>query len=162
MALTAVEKCAGKWFRDQAAKELEQERRAGGESAACSPQVRYFRHECPRQEGRTRSISLGETVLTSPETWVTWKGDALGVISREEAERLVAADTPVEFETVLAGKFSFTFKTGRCPKCRLQVVSAEGVLRDARPVLSSQQGDLATFTQGMNGRVTGGLRREST
>jgi hypothetical protein len=101
--------------------------------------------------------------VRSPEIWVTWDGDVLRVIGRDEAEDLVAAGESVEFEAVLAGKLSFTYTRGRCPKCHLVVTSEGGVLRDARPMTpSARQDDLATFSQGMLLRDSGGLKREHT
>lgn len=157
MALTAFEKCAGKWWRAQA----EQMRLAITAGAVpCSPYVAFYRHECPEQEGRTRSIALDEEGFDSPEIWVTWM-EGLAVISQQDAEALVASGIAVEVEQILAGKFRYTWKKGECPKC-LAHVASEGVFRDARPLPNGRQDDLATFSQGMMLRTTKGLKREHT
>jgi hypothetical protein len=127
--------------------------------APCSAHVQFYRHECSRQLGRTRSIQLKDMTYTSPELWVTWHDDELTVITRDAAEFLVSKGEPVEFEAVLAGKFSFTWKTGVCAKCGL-LAASEGVFRDARPQPVTKQGDLAVFTQGQQLQVTKGVMRE--
>lgn len=160
MALTAIEKCAGKAFRDGSEALLVAAVADHPYSAPCSALAEYYRHECVR-EGRTRSVRLADISLTSPELWVTWDGDGLRVIGRDEAEQLVADGEPVEFEAVLAGKFSFTWKMGSCNLCHLTAISREGVFRDARPLLSARQDDLATFSQGMVTRNTAGVKRET-
>lgn len=160
MALNQVEKCAGRMFRSAAEEVLAAALMDFPDSAPCSAQAEYFRHGCNRG-GRTRSVHLEDITLTSPELWVTWAdGGGLRVISRAEAETRVAGGEAVEFETVLAGKFSFTWKKGSCPSCHLTAISREGVFRDARPLGSSRQDDLAVFSQGMLVRDTAGLRRE--
>lgn len=162
MGLSRIEKCAGRWFRGEAEKLLAASLIDFPDSAPCSPHVYRYRHPCPEVAGRTRSIALQDVIVSSPEIWVSWNGDDVQVITRGEAEALVAAGTAVEFETVLAGKFEFTWKNGRCDKCGLRAISREGEFSDARPVHGMQQEDLATFTQGMQTRVTGGVRREHT
>jgi hypothetical protein len=157
MALTNFEKCAGKWWRDVKAEPFRLARADG--CAPCSPRVAFYRHECAEQEGRTRSIALGQEGFRSPEIWVTWSGDDLKVIGRDEAEELVAKGEPVEFEVILAGKFSYDWKTGECPRCHLKVIS-EGVFKDARPLPAARQDDLASFSQGQLLRTTPGLLRE--
>jgi hypothetical protein len=168
MTLTNVEKTAGRWFRDRAEMALATALADFPDSAPCSALARFYRHECAKQEGRTRSIPLNAVTLHSPEIWVTWHaGDdtapaspAWVVISREDAEDLVAAGDPVEVEQVLAEKFNFTWTQGLCAKCGQRVLSREGVLRDARPGKASPPGDLAAFSQRPEYRATKAVRRE--
>jgi hypothetical protein len=122
--------------------------------------VQFYRHECPEQQGRTRSFPLKDLTYTSPELWVTWADGEMRVISPQEAEDLVAAGEVVEFETVLAGQFSFTWKQGECRFCHLVAVSTDSILKDARPLKAALSGDLASFTQEQSFRVTKGVSRE--
>ena len=160
MALTAVEKCAGLWFRKGAEQVLTQDLLDNPDSAPCSALTMFFRHECPQRKGRTRSIRLDERSLTSPEMWVTVREGKLAVISPSEAQYLVDQGEAVEAEHVLAGKFSFTWKKGQCRKCGLTAVSREGILRDLRPERGARQGDLSSFAQGPSFRATRGVIRE--
>jgi hypothetical protein len=170
MTLTSVEKTAGRWFSDKAKNALAVALADFPDSAPCSGLAKFYRHECPKQEGRTRSIQLTPVSLRSPEIWVAWVSQSpvipgvptgsWSVISREEAEDLVAAGDPVEVEQVLAGKFNFTWKRGQCPKCKLMVLSREGILRDSRPGKAQPPGDLAAFSQRPEYRVTQAARRE--
>lgn len=155
MTLTFIEKTAGREFRDKARYALAAALLDCPGSAPCDPLARFYRHECPEQEGRTRSIQLSPVTITSPEIWVTWvkkpgEGQAEGswtAISQEEAANLVSLGKAVEAEQVLAGKFSFTWKKGRCARCGMTVISREGILRDARPVRAEVQGDALVIVQ---------------
>lgn len=148
MTLNRFEKVAGRSFRDGAEALLAISLLENPDSAACSPHVAFFRHECSAVRGRTRAIALEDVTLTSPEIWVTWDGDALTVISKEEALCLAVEGQPVETEIILAGKFTFTWKRGKCARCALEVMSREGSFRDARPGKARTQEDLASLTAG--------------
>jgi hypothetical protein len=144
MALTPVDKCAGRRFRADAEFALAEAWLMFPKAVPCSAQVRFFRHECPVVKGRTRAIRLDDRTLTSPEIWVCWTGSELEAISQSEAQQRLADGIVAEYEQVLAGKFSFTWKAGRCGHCELTAMSREGVLEDARPVQADAQGDLAS------------------
>jgi hypothetical protein len=143
VALTEIEKCAGRWFRDGAESVFAAAWALFPASAECSPQVRFFRHECPAVKGRTRAVRLEDMTLTSPEIWVYWNGTALEAVSPQQAQQRLADGVVVEYEQVLAGKFSFTWKQGKCRHCGLSVISREGVLKDVRAAPKIEQGDLA-------------------
>lgn len=160
MALSEFEKTAGRSFRKSARQALNAVRAEHPDAAPTSESVRYYRHECSAVKGRTRAILLEDRTLTSPEIWVTWTGTQLRVISQEEAQQIVRRGDPLEFETVLAGKFSYTWKYGKCHSCYLEVLSRDGVFKDARPLPAMQQEDLAIFTGGMENRATRAMRRE--
>lgn len=130
--LTALEKAAGRHFRGAAEQVLAVSLLDHPDSAPCSYRVKFFRHECA-VEGRTRSVRLEDMTLTSPEMLVSIRGGELAVIEAALAERLVSYGMPVEYEVILAGKFSFSWKYGECGRCGLTVMSREGVLKDERP-----------------------------
>ncbi len=148
MTLNRFEKVAGRSFRAGAEALLATSLLENPDSAACSPHVLFFRHECSAVRGRTRAIQLEDVILTSPELWVTWDGDSLMAISRQEATDLATGGQPVETEIILAGKFTFTWKRGKCAKCGLEVMSREGAFKDARPGKKWSQEDLASLTSG--------------
>lgn len=123
------------------------------DSAPCSAQVKFYRHECAMSAGRTRSVPLQDVKVTSQEVLVNWnKGDPR-ILTRPEAEEL-ATRQAVELDVVLAGKFSFTWKNGKCGKCGLTVMSREGVFRDARPREGLTQDDLASFAGTLQVKVS--------
>lgn len=164
MGLTQVEKTAGRWFRASAQAMLEQSWAAAPEAAPTSSYVRFYRHNCEAVKGRTRAVTLDEVKVVSPEIWVTLGDEGeLKVISREDAEAVVAGGDPLEFEAVLAGKFEYVWRTGECGHCHLQVLSGEGILNDARPLRGPRQDDLASLSGGLRMfRATPGLKREHT
>jgi hypothetical protein len=160
MPLTEVEKCAGREFRKRAEVVLEVAWADFPDCTPCSAQVSFFRHECPAVKGRTRAVQLKDMTLISPEIWVCWNEGVLVAIGGvPEAQQRLADGIVDEYEQVLAGKFSFTWKQGKCSHCQLPVMSREGVLKDNRATVKIEQGDLA-----IPGAWPGGfpaLRRES-
>ncbi len=144
MALTAVEKCAGRLFRVKAEWALGAALLDFPDSAPCSAQVSFFRHPCEAVKGRTRAIRLADVTITSPEIWVCWDEDAgeLRALTPQEAQERLDDGAVAEYETILAGKFSFTWKRGKCGHCDLIALSREGVFADARPAGKVRQGDL--------------------
>jgi hypothetical protein len=153
MALTEVEKCAGRLFRGMAEQVLAVAWTDFPDCAPCSPQVSFFRHECSAAKGRTRAVLLRDMTLVSPEIWVSWENDKLMCRSPREAQQRMEEGVVAEYETVLAGKFEFTWKQGKCGRCQLTVLSREGVLKDARPAFKIKQGDLAAYGGSGNGGI---------
>lgn len=145
MGLTAVEKVAGRRFRTEAQAVLAAALLDFPESVPCSGQIRFFRHECPTVKGRTRAVRLDDMTLLSPEIWVGCgedAGEAQAFTPVEAAQRLEAGMV-AEYEQVLAGKFSFTWKAGKCGHCGMMVTSREGVLKDVRLAPKIRQDNLS-------------------
>jgi hypothetical protein len=163
MGLTQTDRAAGAQFKFRAQHALDclwVENRA---AAQCSPQVRFYRHECPAVDGRTRSVRLEDRTYTSPEMWVDWNKGNPQVYSEAQANERLARGMVAEYETVLAGRFAFTWKTGECKHCHLTVMSREGVLKDLRPAVRDKDkaGDLAVFAQGpLDVTLTPAIKRE--
>jgi hypothetical protein len=141
MALTAIEKCAGKMFRAGAESLLAEAWRIAPDSAPCSEKVAFFRHPCKQVKGRTRAIRLEDVTVTSPEIWVCWTDDVLEALTPAQAQLRLEIGEVAEYEQVLAGKFTFTWKRGRCGHCNLRAMSREGELKDMRPGRKIAQDD---------------------
>jgi hypothetical protein len=144
MGLSVIEKRAGRAFREGAQLALAVAWADFPDSAPCSAQVSFFRHECPVVKGRTRAIRLDDVTLASPEIWVCWNegGLALEALFPSEAQQRLDSGIVAEYEVILAGKFSFTYKSGKCGHCGMTAMSREGVLKDARPGGKIRQDDL--------------------
>jgi len=143
--LNAVEKCAGRKFRAGADTVLAASLLDFPDSAPCSVRARFYRHECSAVKGRTRAIRLDDRMLASPEIWVTAGEDGnLEALFQDEAQRRLELGAVAEYQQVLAGKFTFTWKHGKCGHCGLAAISREGVLADARPATVVHQDDLAS------------------
>lgn len=142
--LSPVEKCAGRFFRDQAEMNMAAALLDFPDSAPCSAQVAFYRHPCKMVKGRTRAIQLKDMMLISPEIWVCWHDDteSYEALSAVEAQVRLNAGVVAEYETVLAGKFTYAWKQGKCGHCDLIAISREGVFKDARPAAKLPQNDL--------------------
>jgi hypothetical protein len=145
MALSKAEKCAGRMFREGAEWLLAIAWQGSPDSMPCSAQVSFFRHECPKVEGRTRAIRLEDVTVASPEIWVCWNEDTeeLEALTPQDAQSRLDGGAVVEYEQILAGKFAFTWKQGKCGRCGAVAMSREGVLSDARPGPKLRQADLS-------------------
>jgi hypothetical protein len=144
VALTAVEKCAGKLFREGAMRVLDHAWDDSPDSMPCSEKISFFRHPCVAVKGRTRAIQLKDMTLTSPEIWVCWNevDEMFEALTPVQAQQRLETGEVAEYEQVLAGKFTFTWKRGECGHCHQVAMSRAGELRDVRPTNKIQQGDL--------------------
>jgi hypothetical protein len=141
VALTAVEKAAGRMFREAARLQLGSPAAPGGPSAAeCPAVVSVWRHVCPAQEGRTRPVQLHREEWLNPEIWVTWGGSAFAdnplnvtgwkAMWQYEAEDLMRRGIVAEYVTIQPGRFSFTWVHGACRKCEMAVRSRDGIFAE--------------------------------
>jgi hypothetical protein len=144
MALTVVEKCAGKRFRESAELLLGTAWSDSPDSMPCSEKISFFRHPCPEVQGRTRAIRLEDMTVTSPEIWVCWNEDSeeLEALTPGEAQKRLDTGVVAEYEQILAGKFSYTWKRGKCGHCHQVAMSRAGELKDARRSVKETQTDL--------------------
>lgn len=103
MPLTALEKTAGRAFRDARQAALD----ARNESSPPGQYVlvwwRVVRHECEDAGGASVGIPLREVCETSPEC-------------RDDGANVIAAD----------GRFAFVWKEGKCSGCGLTVRTRRG------------------------------------
>jgi hypothetical protein len=146
MALSVVEKCAGRRFREGAELLLAAAWTDWPDSMPCSEKISFFRHPCEAVKGRTRAIRLEDMVVSSPEIWVCWDegSEVLEAMAPETAQGRLDAGVVAEYEQILAGKFTFTWKQGKCGHCHRMALSREGELKDARPGAKLTQGDLGS------------------
>lgn len=160
MGLTVVERYARDLFRDTAQARLASPDAPGGDSAIDCPSVlSVWRHECPLQEGRTRPIRLDSVRWINPEIWVAWSFNRTEQIDRAiaeqwdkhalqalilenghfealwpaEAERRMQAGTVAEYEVIIGGRFSFSWRHGQCRKCHMHIRSRDGLLGENAP-----------------------------
>lgn len=145
MALTVVEKCAGRLFRERAEHILGIAWLDAPDSMPCSEKISFFRHPCVAVKGRTRAINLKDMTFTSPEIWVCWNETEteLQAMTPAEAQKRLEAGEVAEYEQILAGKFTYTWKRGECGHCHQVAMSRVGELKDARPAAKIRQADLA-------------------
>jgi len=121
MALTKLEKAAGRAFRESWAARLA----AKSAAAPCMEFIREYRHACPKRDGVSVAIALREHYETSPKYWVCYCSTVL-----EHPHD----DCQGGKEVTPAGFFAFIWLDGRCPHCR-QRVRSEG-----RLVLAAERG----------------------
>jgi hypothetical protein len=85
--------------------------------------VRYVRHDCARQGGKSVSLELREHYAFSPEYWIGRDGQA------------IAGDAPLDdpAATVIwvpAKRFGWIWTEGRCAQCGMTARSSAGRLVD--------------------------------
>lgn len=122
MALTDLEKAAGRSFRDSwqhVLDALNRDRRAAG---AASPLLRVVRHQCPKQAGRSVGITLAEHYHLSEE-YLACSCGRVGLRSAEFPHADCAGAVSI---AAAAGLFCFIWKDGRCPECGTVLRSVTG------------------------------------
>ncbi len=113
MALTEIEKVAGRMFRDQAQARLTAVNEKDPATYDVPFFIALFRHRCPGNNGKSMAIDLKEQYLQSP-------------IYPEQ-------DVP-------AGRFGYIYREGRCRACGQTARSRSGRIVDGweRPPVSGR------------------------
>lgn len=121
MALTDLEKAAGRSFRDSWQHVLDALNRDRRPAGAAGSLLRVVRHQCPRQAGRSVGITLAEHYHLSEEYWVCY----CGVVALA-SDSFPHPDCDGGRAAVPAGLFCFIWKDGRCPDCGTVLRSITG------------------------------------
>ena len=111
--LTHAERSAGKWWRAQRDAELKRLNAEEPVNEHPPPYVRHIRHLCPGIAGRSVSFDYAEVYVTSPALMVSNKLK-VQVLDQELAEN----SPPRKVDAViLAGRFGYVYREGRCAGC---------------------------------------------
>ena len=144
MALSDLEKMAGRAFRDKCQAALEKSHETDPPTFVPLPWLHHYRHNCELRQGRSTSLQLKEMWWTSPELWVCYCS-AIGELNKDwSPDYSHRCGFPHECcdggkVAAVEGRFAFIFKEGRC-SCGATARSRAGRLVDAyeRPPLSGR------------------------
>lgn len=105
MGLTAVEKVAGRLFRDTCDQGLEDLNAVDPPDDPVPFYLGHYRHLCPARKNKSKAIELKERYIVSP----------------------IYPD-----EGVQAGRFAYIYREGKCLNCGRTARSEKGWLADGR------------------------------
>jgi hypothetical protein len=130
MGLTALEKQAGRAFRDAAQAVLDSRNRLDPPGVFVLPLWRVVRHECPAAGGASIGITLREECEESPEYW----GCYCGTVTTWGTPNFPHEDCDGSSVIAVVGRFAFVWKEGKCSGCGLTVRTRRGRFVADRPL----------------------------
>jgi|GEM_PF-3364776 len=128
--LTAQERAAGRWFRDQCQLRLDELNRLDPPGSPAGPLYvlplwRVVRHDCIARAGASAGIALKERRWASPELWACYCSEIGPLVPESFPHR----DCDGGKALAAGGLFAFVFREGRCGApagCGLTARSRQG------------------------------------
>jgi hypothetical protein len=125
MSLTPAELAAARAFRGMQRRALDGGR-GGPPDITADVHVRYIRHDCAKQGGKSVSLELREHYVFSPD----YHACDCGEVCCPASAHLVECDTCGPVPIVPAKRFGWIFTEGRCSACGMTARSKTGRLVD--------------------------------